>query len=52
MITRVIAWGVLLAVVWVGTKAVSAWQNPWSVPAPAVLSVMPDQPNGCGRACE
>ncbi len=52
MKTRVVAWAVLIGVVWLGSKAVAGWSNPWTVPAPAVMSVLPDQPNGCGESCK
>ena len=49
MMARVFAWSLLLVVCWGAYRTVSAWNNPWSVPVPvpAVLSVMPDQPQGC-----
>ncbi len=52
MTKRVVAWALFLLVVYVLVKAASGLRNPWEVPipAPAVLSVLPDQPDGCNKA--
>ena len=51
MTRRVIAWALTLLVVYAVVKVAAGLRNPWEVPipAPAVLSVLPDQPDGCNK---
>ena len=51
MTKRVVAWALFLLAVYVVVKAAAGLRNPWEVPipAPAVLSVLPAQPDGCNK---
>ena len=50
MMGRAIAWIVVGALAYGAINAFSHWRNPWAVPA--VMSVLPDQPDGCGASCK
>lgn len=52
MTKRLVAWAVFLLVVYVVVKAAAGLRNPWEVPipSPAVLSVLPAQPDGCDKS--
>ena len=52
MTKRLVARAVFPLVVFVVVKAAAGLRNPWEVPipAPAVLSVLPDQPDGCNKS--
>ena len=49
MTGRVIAWVVVLLVVWGSWVASKHWSNPWGVVTAAVpvTSIMPAMPDGC-----
>lgn len=52
MTKRLFVWAVFLLVLWLVYRGAAAFRNPWTVPipAPAVLSVLPEQPGGCSKA--
>lgn len=50
---RVLAWVAVCALAYGAAHALSNWRNPWAVPTvPAVMSVLPAQPDGCGESCK
>ena len=52
MIAWLLACGIFACLVWGVYHGVTTWQSPWAVPVPAVMGVLPDQPAGCGKACQ
>lgn len=49
MKSRVLAWCVVIGIAYVAYAGAKSWRNPFSMPlpAPAITSVLPPQPDGC-----
>lgn len=52
MIGRVIAWVFVLGLGWGASHVIGLWSSPWTVPVSPIMSVLPDQPDGCGEKCK